>query len=302
MALARALASGEVCTLQFDNELQVCGVLAEILGDVQAPAVSRFEGAWALALRGELIVASIRENEDYVLAHGPLESGLRFDDCDDATLRKRFGLSRSLSAGSDAELEFVYRSGLRIRGRLRGRIQADGGEFVALTLAKVSIWLGEDPIGPLLPEYHLAACNRLTGAFAGAPCNRYWPETSFCDLEVPRTKQHDQRDSERVHLYRDALALWQKPEADEFLPGFERLTRELAQRFPDDWLLRWNLLECLRKVDQGVVLACGLRDCLLAVERQEPGNAAIALGLRYLGFAPPSPHFGSSQNENRGES
>jgi phenylalanine-4-hydroxylase len=287
LALGRALASREVGTLEFENGLQVCGVLAEVRGDLEAPTLSRFAGPWALARSGAIAVRSSIENADHVLVHGPLMGEFRLGDCADAAVCRHFSRRETRTAGTGAELEFVFRSGVRVRGRLQRRFLTNQGDFVALGLSAASVWLGEDRIGPEMREYPLAISDRLTSAFAGAPTPEFWPETEFGTDEVPSARPRDDRAVELAGLYRDALALWEKPDDEDFLAGFERLADELARRFPKDWLLRWNLLECLRKVDHGVVLACELRDLLLQVERQDPDNAAIALGLRHLGFAIP---------------
>ena len=53
-----------------------------------------------------------------------------------------------------------------------------------------------------------------------------------------------------LHLYREALQFWENPDSPRLVEGFRKLEREL-ERHPDEWLLRWNLLESLRKVDRG---------------------------------------------------
>ena len=83
-----------------------------------------------------------------------------------------------------------------------------------------------------------------------------------------------------------------------------QVASELRAHYPGDWLLRWNLLESLRKLDAGVVLATMLRDDLLDVEVGTPGDAAtkapIARGLRYLGFEPR--RAASAKNRDQGDS
>jgi hypothetical protein len=75
------------------------------------------------------------------------------------------------------------------------------------------------------------------------------------------------------------------------VPGLLRVAEALRKDFPEDWLLRWNLLECLGKVDHGLRLACELRDELLEIESRHPRDAPISMGLRYLGLDPPARHM-----------
>ena len=63
---------------------------------------------------------------------------------------------------------------------------------------------------------------------------------------------------------------------------FTRIAESLSEDFPEKWLLRWNLLECLCKVNRGVELAAVLRAELLEIEKQRPTDLPISMGLRYL--------------------
>ena len=81
---------------------------------------------------------------------------------------------------------------------------------------------------------------------------------------------------------RQALRLWEKPESPGLVPGFEEIAERLRADFPDEWLLRWNLLESLRKLDRGSALAEQLKSELLSIERRAPEDAPVSTGLRFL--------------------
>ena len=87
-----------------------------------------------------------------------------------------------------------------------------------------------------------------------------------------------------LHLYREALHLWAEPEAASLTAGFDDLDGKLRDH-PEEWLLRWNLLECLRKVGEGESLQQRLRDELLEIEKTDPETLPITTGLRYLELA-----------------
>jgi hypothetical protein len=76
--------------------------------------------------------------------------------------------------------------------------------------------------------------------------------------------------------------LWERPDSPDLVPRFELIAESLRENFPDRWLLRWNLFECLRKQDRGAELAMRLREELLAIEKVRPSELPITLGLRYL--------------------
>ena len=60
------------------------------------------------------------------------------------------------------------------------------------------------------------------------------------------------------------------------------IARELREDSPDEWLLRWNLLECLRKLDCGPELERRLRAELLEIEERLHEEAPVAMGIDYL--------------------
>ena len=63
---------------------------------------------------------------------------------------------------------------------------------------------------------------------------------------------------------------------------FRELHGVLQERYPRDWLLRWNLLESLLKLDIGKPLAHQLRNELEELEVRLQHLQPIATGLRYL--------------------
>ena len=115
----------------------------------------------------------------------------------------------------------------------------------------------------------------------------WWLKLSHAASEYPailaplrQPRVHD--DALVIDFYREALRLWENPEAPELVMRFGFLCESLRENFPDDWLLRWNLLECLCKVGRGASVAATLRGELLAIEKRNPDELPISMGLRYL--------------------
>ena len=63
---------------------------------------------------------------------------------------------------------------------------------------------------------------------------------------------------------------------------FPQLSAELDSDYPDEWLLRWNMLESLMKVGDEEELSRRLRARLEHLEEAFDHRQPIASGLRYL--------------------
>jgi phenylalanine-4-hydroxylase len=281
LGLATALASGEVATLALDSGAHATGIVASAPALGGTPALVTLAGRCALSFEGEHLLGATPPGAplDLVVALGPLEGG--------ASPHDGRALRRFLHPAPRSRWDLRFASGLRISGEPRAEI-VRRERTLALSLADAEAWLGERRIdlGPIA----VALGERVDSVFAGAADPAYWPESAFPGKTTPPPRSRPASDARLVALYRDALRLWEHPDSPDLLPGFTRIAGELRAHYPQDWLLRWNLLESLRKLDAGVVLATMLRDDLLAVEASTPGDAAtkapIARGLRYLGFEP----------------
>jgi hypothetical protein len=68
----------------------------------------------------------------------------------------------------------------------------------------------------------------------------------------------------------------------EIAEEFRRVIAELDRDYPDEWLLRWNLLESLIKARDRGPTAGALRGALERLEVDFDHRQPIASGLRYL--------------------
>ena len=283
-ALATAHASGEVATLALDSGAEVSGVVAQVTSSSGRPAWVEIAGPAALACAGRQLAGCGPGElaEGLAFALGPLANGRWLKQLDAEALR-------ALRIGEPGEaVALHFASGVELHGTLREVVRAPDGRALALWLSGGRARLGERALA--LPGELVPLGSELGAARAGAADSAYWPASEFPDTRVPPRRARPAGDQRLVALYREALALWEDPDSPGLVPGFTRIAAELRERYAGDWLLRWNLLESLRKVDAGVVLATMLRDDLLDVEAATPGDAAtqapIERGLRYLGFEP----------------
>jgi phenylalanine-4-hydroxylase len=159
--------------------------------------------------------------------------------------------------------------------------------LAVLTLEDCRVRRGEDLLfDPSWGVFDLAVGETVAACRAGASDPAYYPPTEFGTAKVPRPKNSDAAAEEArvLGLYRDALRIWEKADRVDLAKELAGIEKALdAHR--DEWLLRWNLLECLRKHETGEELTRTLRDELLAIEATDPESLPITTGLRYLGVA-----------------
>lgn len=278
LGLSRALASEELATIELDSGLQISGILEEVVGGPDAPCWLLFRGPCMLAHGDRMLEGHSSElhAQGYSTPLGPLDDG--------STIAAR--LAR---AGADAHVELRFASGVVVSGRVAGTRFAPDGELLVATFADCSAHRGERVLyEPEWGAFDLGVGQFVRAAFAGPADTSWFPDTSFPEQRVPSPHQRAGDDAALLGLYRRALRLWEKPEATDLLPGFEAIGEALRDEFPDDWLLRWNLLECLAKAGKGEALAGQLRAELLEIEQRFPSEAPVSTGLRFLAERYPS--------------
>jgi phenylalanine-4-hydroxylase len=252
-ALRVMLESQELGTIQFDSGVQVTGRLVEIVDGSDGPAWVRFDGPVALALADQILPGQGVEDhaEGFSTAVGPLSDGTSLGEMTEEWL---LGLAD------------------------------EGGRLRVITFTDASARIGDQILyDPPWGSFDLVAGAGVVSCFAGSADPSYYPPTEFSGVKVPRAKDAATAEEEGkvLHLYREALKLWSGPESPTLVEGFSRIDAELADH-PDEWLLRWNLLESLRKVDRGEDLQAKLRDELLEIEKSDYESLPITTGLRYL--------------------
>jgi len=270
-------AAAELGTVEFSNGTQVSGVLEEVVDADGAPAYLRFGGECALALNGSTLPEQGRDEhrEGYGTPFGRLDDGRALGEMTAEDLE---------SLQQDGRLHLRYRSGVEVEGRLT-RTQCDeSGRLRVFTLEEARARLGDRVLfAPDRGRYDVAVGEDVVSCFAGPADPDYHPATEFSHATAPRPKDNETAAEEGavLHLYREALRLWENPHAPDLTDGFRRIEAELSEH-PDEWLLRWNLLESLQKVDREPELQAKLREDLLAIEKSDPDGLPISTGLRYL--------------------
>ncbi|MGC4093451.1 MAG: aromatic amino acid hydroxylase [Polyangiaceae bacterium] len=267
VALSAALQSQELCSVWLSSGAHAAGVLLEVGPSLAAPGWLRFDGR----LRVSADVASSEpapelQGEAALLLTGKLADG-----------RSPSQLSPTVDGH---RLSLRYASGAVVEGRLQRAVLRVDGRLSHLLLDDVRVALpGQAPLD--LPEFALFAADDVVTARAGAVDPSYYEQTEFARMRVPKPRVFSTRQQGLLDLYEAAAAAHRKG-ASAVRAEFPILHQAIELSFPDEWLLRWNMLESLLKLNTGSALERTLVDDLerleLYFERKEP----IASGLRYL--------------------
>jgi phenylalanine-4-hydroxylase len=276
LAFERAIRSRELASVRFSSGAWVIGVLAE-----KSPGLLswlRFRGPVAFAWDG-VIPSEQRGNErpaeQYVLT-GPLDDGLTLDRVDGAVL------DRYRVPGSDRH-RFTFFSGAVCEGRLERSVRDRHERLSHLELCDVRLELADRAVE--LARYRLFAAGEPLTAHAGAVDPSYHGETAFPGVRVPKPRALPEVERELLSLYERAAKAHAEG-APAMAREFPRVYDALVQSFPDEWLLRWNLLESLFKVKDTGPLGPTLKTELERLEVGFDYRQPIASGLRYLAELP----------------
>ncbi len=268
-ALATAQTSQELATLSLDTGVELVGVVSAWDASSARPAWVQVSGTPRLVQRGSL-VDTVRCPNDYVLPQGPLRDGRSLGRLSRADLAQR---------ARDGVLRLEFASGAALSGVLREAHEADGRvEWAALE--RFELVLANGQVFRSRGLYPLAL-GTLASVSAGAPA-AYFDSSEPAPLKVPRPRWWSPRERGLLRLYERAVEGWKSLLGAELVATFERITHDLDREYPDDWLLRWNLLESLVKVGQQGALSEHLTRDLELLEIKYLAQEPIATGLAHI--------------------
>ncbi|HEY2735261.1 MAG TPA: aromatic amino acid hydroxylase [Polyangiales bacterium] len=271
VALTRARESGEPACLDLDGGLQLAGVVDALHAEGDELELVVMSGPCAVA-SGDSVLPDWPRSDGYVLPLGFLDDGTSLSRLDPERTRARCDASQRLS--------LRLRSGVTISGQWMGsRESADHVGLVLLRDCEIAR-AGELLVRSSAP-YPLLLSERVLRAHADVPSG-YHAATAFADMQVPKARAFDDRQREIIGLYERALSALREGFGSAVVPRFEAIHRSLAERYPDEWLLRWNLLESWIKLGEGAALRTALEAELEQLEIRFAYREPIATGLAYL--------------------
>jgi phenylalanine-4-hydroxylase len=273
VALAAALASQDLASVKTSSGAWLMGVLAEVAPTLVKPAWLRFRESISVSWDGELALElPILRDVARVLPVGPLA------DSSELVELTQSGLERFRDSVSGRH-RLSFARGVSVEGRVeRGHWQQ--GRLLALEFSDARL---ERPGLPELvfDRYLLVPVGEVVTVEAGAADVAYYPETDYSSARVPKPRIVSAREQALSDLYQQARRAHAQGVAgvsSSFPEVHARLTRE----FPEEWLLRWNLLESLLKVGVHSPLVERLQTELERLELHYARREPIASGLRYL--------------------
>lgn len=284
--LATARRGGTVCTVELDSGLQVSGVVADFTTAAgrdgrEEAAFLRFAGPVMLAV-GDCALEGqgpARHSQGFSSPLGPVRAAR--GDASRLTLAEL--AARGFRDGSPGRLEFD--SGLTLEGSLTGRAVHDGRNLV-LTFDACTVRHGDRVLyQPEWGPFDLACGGKVVSVFGGAADRDAWMVAAGEDRYEPGAHQTNLTSENRARneLYARVRKIREANQASEQARELAEIVEDLDQAHPDDWLLRWELLELDRAESLGSRWASGVRSRL--EERVAAGGGpaeSIERGLRLL--------------------
>ena len=274
VALARAIRSRDLASVHFSSGACVIGVLEQAGPSLSSPAWLTFDGPGALAWDGSIGVRHpLRWQDGFCVVLGRLAQGAALERLSDGAIDR-------LRDPSTGRSTFEFASGARVAGHLVRTARHADGRLMHAELSDVRLSLpGASPVH--VARYSLVAAGDAVSAHAGAVDPAYHPSAEGPPIRVPRPRTRPEGERRLISLYERAERAHRS--VDEGVEvEFNRVVAELDRDYPDEWLLRWNLLESLLKAHSDGRAAGALRSALEGLEVRFEHRLPIASGLRYL--------------------
>jgi phenylalanine-4-hydroxylase len=275
LAVSAALRSEDLATFLFQNERFAIGRLSAVAGHAREGLLT-LQGRVGLGVAGQLGTSFDAPDAGYRLPVGRLADGALLSSLAPEALRVHYRV------GERTRLRFA--SGVELEGELVATTQDSHGGLATLRLDDYV--LRSEQGGGFREagrSYLLCAVSEVITAHAGAIDPGFLPEGEASDLSVPKPRAQGERERALLALYERAIAAFRGQLGSSAVSAFTPIHAQLTRDFTDEWLLRWNLLECLCKLgEQSGGLGRTLQAELAALEIRFSHREPIASGLRYL--------------------
>jgi len=239
-ALDRAIQAKTVTCTELDSGVQVSGVLASYLQDSQGnPSFVRYQGPCQIAYQD-------RELE----GQGPAYHREGFS----TPIGKIRGLGKSAAQLSEQDFKslgfledqpglLAFESGIEVVGILKHVTRRDGRNLI-LTFRDCTVRQGDQTLyDPSWGPFDLACGESIPSVFGNAADRKhFWEATGMNTRSTQRQKSNLTPENRELNqLYAQVRELRSNARADWSL--LDRIHDQLESRYPEDWLLRYELLE-----------------------------------------------------------
>ena len=268
VALSAAVQSEELATLLFEQERFVTAERACASGSAKAGLLT-LRGRVGFGARGQLTRVFDASEAGYHVPFGPLSHG-----------------QAPALAAPGTRISLRFAGGVELAGVLAEHSLDAHGQLASARLTDYHLSCAQSGLSERGAEYVWHVLPALVTAHAGALDPAFFPEVEASLVRVPKPQLLAARERALLGLYERAIAAFRTQLGSAAVPAFAAVHAELSRSFPDEWLLRWNLLECLCKLGEAApnagALGHTLRGELQALELKFAQREPIASGLRYL--------------------
>lgn len=274
--LQRAQESGAVATAQLSSDLQISGVLGEVLEHDGQPCYLRFTGPAALALRGRQLPGHGKEyhRDGFGTPVGRLAGeSIPLEAMGEDEVR-RLGVE----TGRRATLRFA--SGVTVDGAVEG-MRRHQGRLVLITFQDCRVSRGERELfQPAWGTFDMAVGEQAVSVFSGAADKDAYEPPSLVPSERTIKVEPSERRRSLAKFYEHVRAA---REGRMPAAALAVVFGQLQQQFPDDWLAPLEILEVAAGENQLGAVATQARAHLDQLARSRPQFVRlIQQGLKAL--------------------
>ena len=272
-ALQAAVKSEEVATLRLPHDGFAVGEVASVQGGSRRGVVT-LRGRVGLGVADAAFEIFEAPSEGYRVPIGPLTDGALLSSLTESELRAR---------AKGRRLHLGFAGGVELSGNLARTIPNARGGTALVELEDYEL---RSSSGTGFCERGarrwLCAADEVLTAHAGSANPEFFPESTPSSVRVPKPRTFAERERALLALYDRAIAAFRGHAGSGVVSGFLPIVADLDREFSEEWLLRWNLLECLVKLGEQGPLAVSLETALARLEVRFSHREPIATGLRYL--------------------
>jgi phenylalanine-4-hydroxylase len=235
--LDKALRSHHTATIEYSSGLQLTGTLRNIIKDEKGEAIYiQTEGPSALAYQNtELSGHGKTTHQDGFGA--PIGKMINQNKPMEELTDKELGIE----LGKESTIE--YESGVKVIGTPVESLQRDG-KLLLISFKDCTVTLGDQTLFQHeWGTYDLAIGEKITSVFAGAADS----EQYYADIEEVESKPLVKKELSPIEQMYGKVRNIRENEAVDIEAGLTEVIEKLSTDFPEDWLLRIEVMELLVK-------------------------------------------------------
>jgi phenylalanine-4-hydroxylase len=245
-ALDKAIQAGTVTTTELDSKIQIGGKLAEYLKDSEGrPSYLRYSGPSQLAFaESELEAQGARHHRE---GFGTPIGKLVWKDSGGGSIERNPQDLTDSEASNLTSLEFA--SGVKVTGKVTGLLRR-GGKLILLTWKDCRVVLGDRVLfDPAWGVFDMACGTAVESVFGGAPDrSRYLRDIDEFPRRVGFQKTNLTDENLGLNRYYEEVRRIREtstPDGSEagLTATLGKILDRLDEEHPNDWLLRWEILE-----------------------------------------------------------